>query len=513
MQTSAVDWEALGARWWSHVRVLADDRMEGRDTGTPGFDRAADYMVDQFRRLGLSPAGTDGFRQHMNFDVARIDEPNCALDLVHDGVVEPLRLGEDALLGVHRRSAERVEAEATFVGYGLTIPEVGYDDLAGGDLEGKVLVFVTGGPGSVPTTIRAHYQSLEERVKAFAKVGAVGGVALENPKASEIPWSRVAKYRFQPHMELEDRGPDDLPALPLRVFFNVEHAERLFARSGHTFGEVRAAVMADQPIPQFPLHVRIRGRTSVDRSKVRSQNIAALLPGSDPVLRGEVVVVTAHLDHVGIGEPINGDPVYSGAMDNASGDASLIEVAESIRSAHASPRRSILFLAVTGEEKGLLGSEYYATHPTVAGPIVANFNMDMFNPLFPLTHLEVIGLEESSLGDDVRAVAAAAGVAVVPDLMPDHVRFIRSDQYSFIKQGVPALAFKVGYLPGSPQEKLVQAWYAERYHAPLDDLEQPVDRVAAARFNALLAQLVLRVANSDRRPAWSAETFFRRFAR
>ncbi len=222
--------------------------------------------------------------------------------------------------------------------------------------------------------------------------------------------------------------------------------------------------------------------------------------------------MSAHLDHVGIGEPVNGDRIYSGAMDDASGDASLIEIARSLKESRATPKRSILFLSVTGEEKGLLGSQYFATHPTVSGRLVAGLNMDMFLPLFPLKYLEVQGLSESSLGDDIRAVAESANVSVQADKEPEHNRFIRSDQYSFIKHGVPALAFKFGYIPGTPEEEIFKAWYAERYHAPSDDLDQPVDLVAAAQFNAILEKLILRVANAVRRPEWKPDSFFRRFA-
>jgi Zn-dependent M28 family amino/carboxypeptidase len=199
-------------------------------------------------------------------------------------------------------------------------------------------------------------------------------------------------------------------------------------------------------------------------------------------------------------------------MDNASGCASLIEIARALRDSGARPRRSILFLAVTGEEKGLLGSQYYAAHPTVPGPIVADLNLDMFNPIFALRYLEVQGLAESSLGDDVRAVATERGVEVHSDLEPEHNLFIRSDQYSFIKKGVPSLAFKFSYVPGTPEEQLFKVWLRDRYHAPADDLDQPVDRAAAAQFNSILEHLVLRIANAEQRPQWRPESFFRRFA-
>ncbi len=225
------------------------------------------------------------------------------------------------------------------------------------------------------------------------------------------------------------------------------------------------------------------------------------------------MVVSAHLDHIGIGAPINGDAIYNGAMDDASGIASLIEIAKGLKESGGRPKRSILFLAVTAEEKGLLGSKYFAAHPTVSGKaIVADINMDMFLPLFPLKYLEVQGLDESSLGDDIRTVAKEAGVEAQADKEPNVNRFIRSDQYNFIRKGIPALAFKFGYVPGAPEEKLFKDWVRLHYHAPSDDLNQPVDAAAAAQFDRILQRLIERVANSQERPRWKDDSFFRRFA-
>jgi hypothetical protein len=504
------DWDALGKLWWSHVQFLADDSLEGRDTGSRGFEKAANYMAEQFRAAGLEPAGVDGYRQPIDFHVVRIDEAQCSLDLLRDGNVQQVKLGDDAVLGVSSHAAEHVEADAVFVGYGLTVPESHYDDLAGQDVKGKIVVLVTGGPADMPGPVKAHYQSGDERRKALAKAGVIGTISISNPKSAEVPWSRIAAARFQPRMELSDPGQGVPPPLPISIQFNPARAEMLFAGSGHTFQEILAALNADKPLPHFPLRVKVRARVGMTRSEAKSENVAGVLPGSDPRLRKEYVVVSAHLDHLGIGEPVNGDRIYNGAMDDASGDASLIEMARALKD--TKPKRSILFLSVTGEEKGELGSEYFAAHPTVPGPMVADINMDMYLPLFPLKYLEVQGLGESTLGDDIRAVARDAGVQVQADKEPEHNRFIRSDQYSFIKKGVPALAFKFGWVPGTPEEKTFKAWYAERYHAPSDDLSQPVDLAAAAQFDAILEKLALRVADADQRPAWKPESFFRRFA-
>jgi Zn-dependent M28 family amino/carboxypeptidase len=504
------DWNGLGKLWWSHVQFLADDSLEGRGTGSRGFEQAASYMAEQFRAAGLEPAGVDGYRQPMDFHVVQIDETRCSLDLLGDGKAQPIKLGDDAVLGVDSGAAENVEAGAVFVGYGLTVPESHYDDLAGQDVKGKIVVLVTGGPADMPGPVKAHYQSGEERRKALAKAGVIGAIFVSNPKSAEVPWSRIAAARFQPRMELSDPGQGVPPPLPVSIQFNPARAEMLFAGSGHTFQEILAAVNADKPLPHFLLAVKIHAKVGMTRSEAKSENVVGVLPGSDPQLKKEYVVVSAHLDHLGIGEPVHGDRIYNGAMDDASGDASLIEIARAMKD--TKPKRSILFLSVTGEEKGELGSQYFAAHPTVAGPIVADINMDMYLPLFPLKYLEVQGLGESTLGDDVRAVAGDAGVQVQADKEPEHNRFIRSDQYSFIKKGVPALAFKFGWVPGTPEEKIFRAWYAERYHAPSDDLSQPVDLAAAAQFDAILEKLALRVADADQRPAWKPDSFFRRFA-
>jgi Zn-dependent M28 family amino/carboxypeptidase len=505
------DWNAMGKLWWSHVQFLADDGLEGRGTGSEGFEKAATYMAEQFRAAGLEPAGVDGYRQPMDFQVVTLDESRCSLALVREGKVEPVKLGDDAILGVSSHAAENVKGGAVFVGYGLTVPELHYDDLAGQDVKGKIVVFVTGGPSDMPGPVKAHYQSGEERRKALAKAGVIGTITIQNPKGAEIPWSRIAASRFQPRMELADPGTDAPPPLPLGILFNPAQAEMLFAGSGHTFQEILTALNEDKPLPHFPLAVQVNARVGMTRSQVKSENVAGVLPGSDPQLKKEYVVVSAHLDHLGIGEPVKGDRIYNGAMDDASGDASLIEIARAMKG--SKPKRSILFLSVTAEEKGELGSQYFAAHPTVPGPIVADINMDMYLPLFPLKYLEVQGLGESTLGDDVRAVAGEAGVQIQADKEPEHNRFIRSDQYSFIKKGVPSLAFKFGWVPGTPEAKIFKAWYAERYHGPSDDLSQPVDLAAAAQFDAILAKLALRVADADQRPEWKADSFFRRFAR
>lgn len=503
------DWAARGRSWWSHVGVLADDSMEGRATGSAGYRRAAEYVADQFQRAGLEPAGTDGFLQPVDFRVAQLEEAKSSLSLVRDGTPEPLRLREDAQFAVSSETASDLEAEAVFVGYGLEVPEHRYSDLAGMDLRGKIAVYFRGGPAELPGPVKAHYQSVTQRLRSLRKAGAVGSILLINPTIPDLPWPRLATGLLLPRMELADRPPGAPRALPIALLYNPDRLDRLLAGSGHTTAEILDGLRGRGPLPRFPLAVTVRAHAEVRQSTARCSNVVGVVRGSDPALRHEYVVGSAHLDHLGVGEPIRGDPIYAGAMDNASGVASLIEIARAMQRAGTRPKRSVVFLAVTGEEKGLLGSEHFATHPTVSGAIVADLNMDMFLPLFPMRSLEVQGVTESSLGPLLRDLAQRRGVEVHPDHEPDRVLFIRSDQYNFVKVGVPSLMLSLGYEKGSKEEEIAQSFFRDRYHSPADDTEQPVDREAAAQFTDLLRELMEQVANHADRPAWNPDSFFR----
>jgi Zn-dependent M28 family amino/carboxypeptidase len=284
--------------------------------------------------------------------------------------------------------------------------------------------------------------------------------------------------------------------------------------TGHTADEILKAATANEPLPKFPLVATLRSKTAIRRDRLEAPNVIGILPGSDGQLKDEYVIMSAHLDHLGIGRPVNGDTIYNGAMDDASGIASVLEIARIMKESGDKPKRSVIFLAVTGEEKGELGSRYFAAHPTVpAKQIVADINLDMFMPLHALKVIEVQGLGESSLGETIRAAAKEAGIGVQADKEPEQNRFIRSDQYSFIRHGVPALAFKFGYEFGTPEEKIHKDWLKDRYHKPSDDLNQPVDTAAAAQFDRIILSLLERVANAPDRPRWNSDSFFRRFAR
>lgn len=526
-QTATETDRAAGVAWWAHVKVLADESMEGRLTGSPGYLRAAEYVASQFDAAHLQPAGVKGYYQPVRFDVARVIAGQSSMALIADGQRQSLSIPADATLAARGNQPRTVEAPLVFIGYGLHLPEAGYDDfnspeLPRASLKGKVVVVINGGPADLPTALKSFARTSPLEA-ALVEAGALGSIRIPTPKSMDFPWARVASNSTQPGMRLAPSAADEAiaarhPALAnprkpmFLATFNPAQAEKLFAGTGHSFAELLALADAQKPLPHFDLKKRLAATVAVETSSVESPNLVAKLEGSDPVLKNEYVIVSAHLDHLGVGAPIAGKTIYPGAMDDASGVASVIEIARSFARNPTRPKRSMLFVVFTGEEKGLLGSRYFAGHPTVPeGSIAADFNMDMFMPIFPLKKLHVQGLQESTLADDARATGAQHHIEIAIDPEPDRNSFVRTDQYSFVLAGVPALAFKFGWQAGSPEYKAWRRWLAERYHSTRDDLSQPVDTVAAAQFDAFLADLARRVANETARPHYLQTSFFHRF--
>lgn len=497
-------------RWWSHIVFLSDDSMQGRQTGSPEHRKAAEYVAEQFKKAGLKPGAGAAYLQPVDFVSREIVEEKSSLTLVRNGAEEPVKLGDEAMLNMRVDHAPSVDAEMVFAGYGLIIPEIKHNDLAGLDVKGKVVVVLTGLPPGSEGPLGSHYSQM--RWQGLRAAGAIGTLQIQNPKGQDVPWERQMPTRFQPQMALADPSMDEGAGQLLNAPVNPAHAEKLFAGSGHTFQEIIDLSNAGQPMPRFALQGRIRSAVTVKRTPIRSENVVGILPGTDSKLKNEWVVVTAHLDHLGTGRPVNGDGIYNGAMDNASGIATLIETA-SAAAAKKGFKRSVAFVAVTAEEKGLLGSRYFAMNPTVsARGIVANLNTDMFLPLFPMKSLIVAGIDESDMAADLRKVADPAGIEVMSDPEPERNAFTRSDQYSFIRRGIPALSFKVGFVKNSPEHEIVKKWRTERYHGVTDDVSQPVDKQAAIDFNRLYVKVVEAVANRATRPAWNRDSFFKRFA-
>jgi Zn-dependent M28 family amino/carboxypeptidase len=504
-----------GNAWWGHIKFLADDKLEGRETGSEGLRTAESYVVNQLTKAGLQPAGTEGFYQPVKFVSRQIIEDKSSVALVHDGKSQPLSFSEDTFFNTRVDLApEEITAPLVFAGYGLKIPEKNHDDVAELDLKGKIIVFLVGSPEQIPTALSSHYQTPGERWKPLKEAGAIGVISIPNPASMDIPWSRISLNRNHASMELVGSEFNETPGLKLALTFNPAEAEKLFADSGHTFAEIAALGKDRKLLPHFPLAVSLKAHATLKTGNVEAANVIAKLSGSDPKLKDEYVALSAHVDHIGIGEPVHGDRIYNGALDNGSGTAALIEMAASFKAHPEKLRRSLLFVFVCAEEKGLLGSKYFATHPTVpAKSIVADVNVDMFLPIVPLKVLKVQGLAESDLGDHAREAAQSYGVRVQPDPEPLRNSFIRSDQYSFVRHGIPAVKLDTGFDPGTPEQKIFKDWLTNRYHAPSDDLSQPVNLDTAALYEEIIRRLVVSVANEDAQPAWKPDSFFLRYAK
>ncbi len=507
--------------WFAHLKVLAGDDLNGRKTGTPDFLRAVEYVEGQFKAIGLKPAGVEGYRQPVGFRSALVDSEHSTVALVRqDGTTTALKPGEDILLSPNRDGAVSAEAPAIFAGHGLVVPGVGIDDLKGLDLHGKIAVIFAGAPSALHGPLKAYYRTAAIRWQTLKAAGAVGVVTIAEPRSQQgapgrsastpaTPNAAANNPAVRPAEQLSDPALNPLDGAQLSATIPAASAAAWFTGSGHTYDELAALAKDGKPLPAFPLNISIRATTTTKvLSTYQAPNVIAVLPGSDHKLKNEYLVLTAHLDHLGVGRPVNGDSIYNGAMDNAAGIASLIETAKALASGPR-PRRSILFIAFTGEEEGELGSQFYARYPTVPRTqIIADLNMDMYLPLFPLRFLEVQGLGESTLGNDARAAAQLNDIEAQFDKQPDENRFIRSDQASFVKYGIPALAFKFGWLPDSPEQRTFNDWIKEKYHRPSDDLNQPIDREGAVHFDRVLLTLANRVANAPGRPEWYPESFF-----
>ena len=492
-QTPATPAEAA---WWHHITVIANDSMHGRRTGTPDYVKAAHYVADQFASMGLEPGGTDGFFQTVHLAEASIvpDESSIVLKTAAGADTIPLTVQ------LKPSTVSEADGPMVFVGYGLNLPGA-HDDLAGVDLHGKVAVYLNRMPQGLNATMFAHGRA--SRWRELQRLGAVAAIAIVD--APPPGRARPTRPGGRPVTGLAQ----DPAEHGILVNLAAENAERVFAGSGHTYAEMIALADSTRPLPTIQLRPSFHAKLQIERTPLDAPNVAGILRGSDPKLRDQYLVVSAHLDHLGIGRPVDGDSIYNGAIDNASGIATLLETAREFHDQKVRGRRSVIFLAVTGEEEGELGSAYFALHPTVPqSAVVADLNTDMYFPIIPFTGLFSYGWDESDLGKDIMPVLKAHGIANLEDPEPEQVRFIRSDQYSFIQRGIPSLAFKVGYVKGTPEMKVVTDWVASRYHKPSDDLQQPVDFKTAVAFDSLYFDIVRAVADTDTRPAWYKQSVF-----
>jgi hypothetical protein len=506
--------DAATASWWAQTVALSDDSMEGRDTGSEAYERAAKDVADQFKAAGLKPAGDDGtyFQRvpmhQVDLDLANssitIPEPYKAVPSVASissvGSVAPanedgifFNLLQQVTIAPREDLSPLTKGEMVFVGYG--IPD------ATTDLKGKIAVFFNNTPAGLTQQERESFASRRQR--AFTQAGVIATVSIDNPLAIE-PFHWPAAYART--VTLRDQPPTTpTRTSPVAIRISSEAAANLFLASGHEIGDIRRDGAAGSPLPSFALKRSLRIRIATLSKDISSPNVLAVLPGSDPGLAPEYVALSAHLDGYGYGTPVLGDNLYNGTLDDAAYVALLIELGKNLQ--HKAPARSRLFCIFTGEEKGLLGSAYFTQHLTVPKEsIVADLNLDQLRPIFPLNILTMEGLTDSTLSDTVRTIAGPFKIEIRPDLEPERNLFRRADNYNFVRIGVPVAAFVFGYDKGSPEEAVYRDWYARRYHKPQDDIKTPIDWEAAGKFNRFYTALAIAIANSPTRPKWASSS-------
>lgn len=507
----------------AHALFLADDALRGRDTGTAEYEIAARYVAAELRETGLEPAGTDGgYLQPVRYRRSTLDVESARV-VVHggEGDVE-LAWKEDFLMGGDPGRAEaEVTAAVVFVGYGVAAPELGWDDFAGLDVEGKVLLQLRGAPTAFPHDQRAFYSSGRTKQDLAVERGAAGILTMSTrDRLERVPWERSTRDAGRPGLDwIDDDGSirDYSPQIRGSATLGPTGARRLLASAGRDYDELLEAE-ASGTVEGFELPVEVTLARRTRHDEVTASNVVARLPGSDPDLAAEHVVYSAHLDHVGVGAEVDGDAIYNGLYDNAMGTAVLLQVARLFAAQSRAPRRSILFLAVGGEEKGLLGSDYFAHHPTVPiDSIVANVNLDMPLFLFPLSEVIAFGSEHSDLERAVAAAAESVDWTLVEDPMPEETLFIRSDQYSFVRRGVPSVFVVTGFGSSDPEVEGRAVWRAflsERYHTPQDQPGVPVDWPSAVAFTRMNHEIGRLIAEADEAPEWNEGDFFgERFGR
>ncbi|MFN6970326.1 MAG: M28 family metallopeptidase [Rheinheimera sp.] len=511
----------------AHMTFLADDSLEGRDTGSQGHLIASQYIATNFKQLGLKPAGDmvgdqQSYFQKLNLKKGQLVKHSAGLTIHHNGVdtVVPYPKHFTTRSSSHDGKVA-VTAELVFVGYGLVSPEFGIDDYAGLDVKGKIVVMLPGRPHKLPSEEAAHLSS--QKTRLAAERGAVGIISVNTPDSEKTrPYANSLLYLNSPDLSwVNAKGvaEKDYPSLKVSAFVHMDAAKALFADAPQSLEQIYAMLEKKEVPKGFALATSASLKRESTHSMIESQNVAAILEGSDPTLKNEYVVVTAHSDHIGIGNDLRAkDKINNGLMDNAAGVAILLETARLYSQSAVKPKRSILFLAVTGEEKGLLGADYFAHYPVKPiESLVANVNLDMPVLLYPFADMVAFGANHSTLGATVGRATAKHGIKLSADPMPEQAIFTRSDHYTLVKKGVPAVFLMTGFTSKDPKQKGGEIWgkfFAKHYHKPTDDVAGltkdfgPIRYDSGALFADINMAIIEEIANTEQRPQWLKESFF-----
>jgi len=507
-QTSEPDISA--ERFRAHVAFLADDLLEGRETGTRGHEIAARYIATQFDLMGLKPGGeSGGWLQSVG--LAEIGVTGAAPTLVitaPSGAKTYENGGLAIIRGPITGGDADVTADTVFVGFGMTDKTLGIDDYKGLDAKGKVVVIMRGAPLSMESESGAHLVS--EQARNAAAHGAVGVVYVRTlPAQKASSWkSQQATARSARTTWVQKDGVPFDSAYGIRATATVdtEPGNLLFEGARQSLAEVLAQDTAKSRPKGFALKTKVTLKASTSVRKYTSPEVIGVIEGSDPKLKDEYVVLMGHADHLGVRPNMPGDNIYNGALDNGAGIATLLEVAHAFTKGER-PRRSLLIVANTAEEKGLLGAEYFAHYPTVpVDKIVAGIDLDMPMLMYDFTDVVAYGGDHSTLGEAFRKAGATMGVTVSPDPMPEQTIFVRSDHYALVKAGIPAVMLATGMQNGG--QAAWDSYFEKNYHQPSDDMKLPIRWAQGARF-AKINYLVARdLADADQRVRWYAKDYF-----
>lgn len=502
------------ARIKRDIKYLADDKLKGRLPGKEGYQMAVDYVVSQFKQTGLLPSGDHGtYLQKLILRRAVINTLLSSVTLKDkNGNEDTLGLGKDISLfpnAIQKKVV--VEAPLVFAGYGVDVPGK-YSDYEGLDVKGKIVVVLAGAPKGLklPSSIEAHFGSPTAKIRMAAAKGAAGIMISTDSPASAIALGRGINVAMDTAKTVAT-GSNAVGKLQLGARVTYTGLLRIFMNSGKNLKQVFTALEQGKP-SSFELPLSIRVQYSSEYKDIESYNVIGKIEGTDKTLKSEYVIHTAHLDHLGIARPVNGDSIYNGAHDNASGVASLLEIARTYKTKGVKPRRSVLIVMTTAEEMGLLGSAYFAAFPTVPkSQIVADVNTDMPTLIAPLLSVAPLGAEHSTIEQSVDFACAQLGIEKQKDPMPEEARFVRSDQYSFVLEGIPALHIKYGTKTLDPSFDLVKftkQWRDANYHKPSDEITNGFDFEAAKKYVQLNFLISYSIAQTTERPKWNAGDFF-----
>jgi Zn-dependent M28 family amino/carboxypeptidase len=505
LSTVAVAQDFTPERFRSHVAFLADDLLEGRDAGSRGYDIAANYVATQLAGLGVRPGVNGGWFQRVPFVEYQLTDAPASLTI--GGRTFANR--SDVLIGASPRTdLTNLEAPVVFVGYGLDAPGAGFNDYEGLDVRGKIVAVLSGTPKGTPSDLAAHLGAISEKRSVAAARGAVGLLTILSPAAAAGFAAAAAAPNHPSTTWMGGDGQPHAPGVGFAANLNRPAAEALFEGASRSLDAVFAEAERDGAKPKgFPLRPRVKFQRQSSTRNFSSQNVIGVIPGSDPALANEYVLLMAHLDHIGIKPTAEGDKINNGAMDNATGIATLLEVARAMTEGGKRPRRPILLAAVTAEEDGLLGSQFLAKNPVVGnGKVVSVVNLDMPVLLYDFVDVIAFGSEHSTLGATVDRAGGRMGVKRMEDPLPKEGLFTRSDHYRFVQEGVPSVFLMTGF--GNGGDKQFTGFLATNYHKPGDDLSQPIDWKAGAKFARINYLIAREIADADQAPRWYKGSFF-----